>query len=136
MTEFLTRDAILSVNDIATEVVDVPAWGGKVRVRGLTGEERDRFEESMLEGKGKNRQVRLANFRAKLVSLCIVDDKGNRLFSEGDVAALGKKSAAGLGAVCDVAQRLAGLSEEDVEELTANLSSAPGAGSSSSSPES
>lgn len=132
---FLTRDAILNADDIPTEVVDVPQWGGQVRVRGLTGTERDQFEESLLDGKGKNRQVRLANFRAKLVSLCVVDEKGQRLFSETDVAALGKKSAAGLSAVSDVAQRLAGLSEEDVEELTTNLSSTPGAASSSSSPE-
>ena len=52
--------------------------------------------------------------------MSMVDAQGQRLFSEADVAALGKKSAAALGRVYDAAARLAGLSAEDVEELTKN----------------
>jgi hypothetical protein len=128
---YLTRDAILAAADMEADEVHVPQWGGTVRVRALTGEERDAFEEGQLQGKGKNRTVRLANIRAKLVSLCVVDADGKRLFSDADVAALGRKSAAALSAVFDVAARLSGLTEQDVEELAGNFSSTPGAGSSS-----
>jgi hypothetical protein len=128
---YLTRDAILAAADMEAEEVHVPQWGGTVRVRALTGEERDAFEEGQLQGKGKNRTVRLANIRAKLVSLCVVDADGKRLFSDADVAALGRKSAAALSAVFDVAARLSGLTEQDVEELAGNFSSTPGDDSSS-----
>jgi hypothetical protein len=126
----LSRDAILNANDIQSEDVHVPAWDGIVKVRGLTGEQRDAFEEAMIEGRGKNRQVRLTNLRAKLVALCVIDEKGDRMFTDADAAQLGRKSAAALSVLYDVAARLSGLTDEDVEELTANLSSSPGAGSS------
>ncbi len=43
----LTKDDILGADDLATEDVEVPEWGGCVRVRALTGTERDAFEAAM-----------------------------------------------------------------------------------------
>ena len=60
------------------------------------------------------------NFRAKLAAACIVDEEGNRLFSEKDVAALGRKSAAALDRVATAAQRISAMSQEDVDELAGN----------------
>jgi hypothetical protein len=113
----LTRDAILTANDIRTEEVDVPEWGGVVLVRGMTGTERDAFEARVVETHGKTTRVNLVNFRAKFVASVCVDDAGQPLFTEADIAALGKKSAAALQRVFNVAQRLSGLSDEDVDEL-------------------
>ena len=126
----LTRDGILKHKDIATEQVEVPEWGGYVLVRGLTGRERDAFEEKMLERKrGKrSREVNLDNMRAKLTVLSVVDEAGALLFSEGDLDALGNKSAAALSRVFDVAQRLSGLRDEDLEELGEGSSGDPDAG--------
>jgi len=118
--QVLTRAAILAAVDIQTEEVYVPEWGGTVWVRGLTGAERDEFEKGILIERKRGFSVELANFRAKLAAMSMVDAQGQRLFSEADVAALGKKSAAALGRVYDAAARLAGLSAEDVEELTKN----------------
>jgi hypothetical protein len=36
MSEFLTIDQILAANDLPSEVVEVPEWGGKVKVQGLS----------------------------------------------------------------------------------------------------
>lgn len=116
----LTRDAILKATDLPHEDVDVPEWGGTVRVRTLTGAERDQFEASIVELRGKKRKINTANIRAKLVALSVVDEQGNRLFSDADVALLGKKSAAALDRVFAVAQRLSGVTEDDVEELEKN----------------
>jgi hypothetical protein len=117
----LSASEILGADDIVTELVEIPEWKGKVIVRGLTGAERDGFEESLLERRGKNREVRLANLRAKLCALTMVDGNGKRLFSDAQVEALGKKSASALQRVFAVAQRLSGLSDEDVEELAGEL---------------
>ena len=117
----LSRDQILSAVDIVTEDVEVPEWGGTVRVRGLTGTDRDRFEAAMVNvrGKGGNRsqQVNTENFRARLVLASVVDEDGKRMFTERDVKALGEKSAAALDRVMTVALRLSGLPETDAEVL-------------------
>jgi len=75
---------------------------------------------SMIDQKGKNRQNNMANLRARLVALSVVDDKGTRIFTDDDVKALGKKSAKALDRVFSVAQRLNGIGESDVEELAGN----------------
>lgn len=116
----LTRDAILQAQDLPTERVFVEEWGGEVIVRGLTGAERDRFEQSIVETRGKNTRVNLHNIRAKLVALCCVDEDGNRIFRDEDAELLGRKSAVALNKVFEVAQRLSGLRPEDVEELAGN----------------
>lgn len=119
----LTRDAILQAQDLPTEQVHVPEWGGDVLVRALTGAERDRFEQSIVEQRGKNTRMNLQNIRAKLVALTVVDEQGNRIFKDEDVKWLGNKSAAALDRIFEVAQRLSGLRDEDVEELAKNSES-------------
>ncbi|MBX7264921.1 hypothetical protein KIF24_01870 [Micromonospora sp. Llam7] len=121
----LTRDQILAIDDSSSEDVEVPEWGGTVRVKGMTGAERDKFEAASIKGKGKNRDVNLANLRARLVAASVVDEDGQPLFKPYDVENLGRKSAAALGRVYDVAQRLAGLSDEDVDELTEDFPDGP-----------
>ena len=79
---------------------------------------------------GKNTKMDLRNMRAKLVALTVVDDKGKRLFrGDADVNALGRKSAAALQRVFEVAQRLSGLSDEDMEELAKNSDAGQSEGS-------
>lgn len=125
----LSRDAILGASDIPRETVAVPEWGGSVIVQGLTGTERDALEAAMLEQKGKDQRVNLANFRAKLIARSIVDESGTRLFSDADAVQLGRKSAVALQRVFKVAQQLSGLAPDDVEELTAELKGDPSASS-------
>lgn len=121
---YLSRDAILAVDDVQYEDVEVPEWGGRVRVKSLTGKERDALEASMIVGKGKNANVNMSNLRAKLVARAVVDEDGKRLFNDDDIAALGAKSAAALTRVYEVAQRLSGITQEDVDELTKNSETA------------
>lgn len=122
MTKVLSRDEILSVQDMTLECVDVPEWGGSVYVKSLTGAERDAFEASMIsiDGSGK-RKMTLANTRAKLVAKTLCNEEGKRLFSDADIEHLTKKSAAALQRVFEVAQRLSGLTSKDVEDLTGEL---------------
>jgi hypothetical protein len=128
----LTREQILQANDLESRDVAVPEWGGTLRVRVLTGTERDAVEASTLQGKGKSQSVNLSNFRAKLCARAIVDEQGKRLFSDEDIAALGKKSAGALSRVYNVAAELSGISEADVDELIKNSASGQSADSGSS----
>ena len=55
----LSKTAILAAQDLQTEDVEVPEWGGAVRVRSFTGRERDAFEAGMIRGEGRDRKVDL-----------------------------------------------------------------------------
>jgi hypothetical protein len=129
MSKYLGREKILGADDLASEDVAVPEWGGVVRVRCMTGAERDRFEESIVDQRGKKTRVDMGNIRAKLVAATVVDEEGARIFSDRDVEALGKKSAAALNRVFEVAQRLSGITDDDVEELAKNSVGGPSDGS-------
>ena len=129
----LSKTAILAAQDLQTEDVEVPEWGGTVRVRSFTGRERDAFEASMVRGEGRDRKVDLTNMRARLVGLTVIDETGQRLFTDEEVDLLGAKSGAALDRVFAVAQKLNGLSGSDVEELTKNSSGVPSAVSTSAS---
>lgn len=115
----LTADQILGASDSRTETVSVPEWGGDVKVRTLTGRERDSFEASIVSGKAVN----MVNVRAKLVARTLCDDAGKRLFTDAQIEILGDRSARALDRVFAVAQRINGLSQQDVDELAKNSGS-------------
>lgn len=116
----LNRDAILAASDIRTATVSVPEWGGDVLVGSMTGQARDEWEQSLITRKPGKTEANLHNVRARLVAATVVDEAGNRMFSEADIEALGRKSSAALERVCKVAQRLNGLGDSDLEDLKGN----------------
>lgn len=121
MSSYLGRDAIIEMDDRQYDDVEVPEWGGKVRVRGMSGTQRDDYEASIITNNGADRKVNLRNARAKLVARCIVDEDGKTIFTTEDVPALGRKSAVALERVFDAARRLSGMTEGDVERLAENF---------------
>lgn len=127
----LSRDQILSAQDIPTETVSVPEWGGEVIVRGMTGTDRDAFEASVVSMRDGAAKVDMHNMRAKLVATCVIGEDGARMFTDEDVLELGKKSAQAINRVFEVAQRLSGLTKEDVTALGKASASGANAGSGS-----
>lgn len=130
--DLLSLDDILKANDLASETVPVPEWGGAVLVRGLTGEQRDAFEGSFFSGRGKDQKENFDNLRARLVAVSLVQPAGAEPVTPEKVKALGGKSAAALDRVYTVCQRLSGLRPADVAEMVGN--SAPGQSASTTSP--
>lgn len=128
----LSRDQILEAKDLETREVDCPEWGGSVLVRALSGTDRDAYEASLVQIRGKQQVPNLANIRAKLVARAVVDEDGNRLFTDADIKALGQKSAAALGRVFTVAAEMSGLDDKDIEEIEGNSDAAQSGASTSS----
>lgn len=124
-TKLLGRSEILDAVDLQQQDVAVPEWGGTVRIRGLSGAERDQYEAWIISGKGRNRDVNLRQSRAKLVMMCVVDADGKRLFDEADISRLGAKSALAMQRVFDVAAALSGLDEDTLEKIQDDLGNAP-----------
>jgi len=130
-SKILTREDILQAEDILKELVDAHEWGGDVWVQGITGKERGKFEASVILNPGAKQKLNMVDMRATLCSLAIVDEDGKKLFTPVDVKALNEKSAAPLDRIFTVAQRLSGLTEDDVKELAEGLEDNPLEGSAS-----
>ena len=113
----LTKEQILAALDLATEVVNVPAWGGDVSVRTMTGLQKDAFGASLRTADGT---VDLSNYRAKLLVHCLVDEAGSPLFTTDELALLGGKSSAALDAVFEVAERLNSVTPASLEQAEKN----------------
>ena len=109
----LSKDDILGCNDIPTELVEVPEWGGHVKVRGMSAGERDRFDD-MIRTQG------MAALRATMASSGIIDEDGKRLFTDAEVNKLAEKSAEALDRVVEAVSRLSGLTPDDAEYLEKN----------------
>lgn len=99
------------------ERVEVPELGGHVFIRGMSGVERDAWEKTLLVGRGKSQKVNTENVRAKLVARTAVDENRERIFSDEDAQALGALRVDVLTRLFQVAQRMSGVTDEDVEEL-------------------
>jgi hypothetical protein len=127
----LNKKTILEANDVTKKLVKVPEWGGEVYVRSMSGEDRDRFENLIVQSNGKSAKSNLENFRAKLASMTLCDEAGVLLFNEEDVKALSKKSATALQRIFVVAQKLSRIGDNDIEELTRGLQENPLEGSAS-----
>lgn len=121
----LTKEQILGADDLEREEVEVSQWGGSVLVQGLTAKQRGILMDRLIDQRGNGRKLRLADIQVLTCALSIVDADGARMFSDMELSKLASKSSAALQAVFEVAQRLSGLSDEQVEELAKNSEETP-----------
>lgn len=119
MSGLLSKLAILGAADLKHEDLPVPAWGGTVRIRAMTGMERDAFRTSIASEAG----VPVGRFSAALLAATIVDELGVRLFTVDDIEALQAKSAASLDGPAEVAMRLNGLGAKSGPDAAKNSGS-------------
>lgn len=107
--KFLGRSDILAAADLSHEIVEVPEWGGAVRLKTMTGKERHTLQNVV--GKLKD-QEELVEY---LVAASIVDEQGIPIFTFDDVRELGQKSARALNRVFKAAAKLNGMTREAVD---------------------
>lgn len=129
----LSKAEILAASDLRTERVAVPEWAGEVRIRTMTGAQREQFLDHVApdaEGKRAYKQ-----FNAALVCLCAVDEAGRPLFDLADAPALAEKHWRALEQVAEACLALNALRADDLEDAKKNSSADPNDASSSPSPE-
>ena len=95
------------------EGVVIPVWG-------MTARERTNFEKSFTNKTGKTIEERIREFRERLVMTCCRDDAGSVLFTQDDLSAIGSKRADVLERIVNAAQRLSGMTKEDIEDTVKN----------------
>lgn len=138
--KILDRSSILGKQDIPMQLVHVELWGGSVWVRGMDGDQRDRWERSIMQRQSNGKQKwNTRQVRARAVAQAVViapdgyDPEASNedpmtfplMFSDADVTTLTKKSAAALDLIFTVLSKLSGVSDEDMESLTENLDQEP-----------
>lgn len=134
MSELLSKDALWqAAADLPTE--DVPLIDpkgtkvGVVRMRGLTGTETERYQQSVHSGK----QMSFKNAVTRLIVMSAVNEDGKLMFDPRDMLKLGQSPSWMLMQLFEVAGRLSGLSEDDVREMTSDFDDAQSEPSSSDS---
>lgn len=140
----LTRDQILNSKDIETKAVSVPEWGGEVLVRALSLKEANEWRKSMLKPvptvdkkSGKTtidlqfdqQLAEMAN--VWMVSIAVVDESGNRVFSSADIEALSGKSLAPIARIVETVMEISGLNQKAADDAEKNSEPNPSESSSS-----
>jgi len=109
----LSRAAIIGHVDVKTQDVDVPEWGGAVRVRQMTVAERNEFvaRSTATESRG---------VAAWLVASLCVDDAGQPLFSTEDIPELEKKYYRTVDKIAAAILQVNELGTKEVDEAAKN----------------
>jgi hypothetical protein len=123
-------EAILASDDLKKEPVDVP-WpmgGEKLYVRELQARERDDYlTATMKTGEFAWRK----NLTAELLVKVLVNEDGERLFSDSQAEALGAKGTSVMAKLFTVAMRLSGMEVEAAEAIQKDFGLAQSDGSDS-----
>lgn len=104
------REQILAKDDKKRVPVEVPEWGLTVWVQSMSGADRESFDELISKAPHQ--------LWIRSVVMCACDEKGERLFSDADTAALKTRSAAALEHIAKAALAVSGL--QKTEEIAGN----------------
>jgi len=116
----LSRESLLKPVAVPMEEIHIPELDGSVWVKGMTAADRSRFERQFSLASGKRNKRKTQEIRERLIVACVCDEQGNKLFTQEDVGAIGAQSAMIIEKIVDVAQRLCGMANEDVEAMAGN----------------
>jgi len=114
-TDILSQKVVLEV-----KWVSVPEWGGGVWVRELTGIERDRFEASLVKGRGQKRQITLIGSRARLVAMGCIEGPSITDVEDGNAPAPNGATAKMLFTPRDV-KKLSNLGARGIEKVSTEV---------------
>lgn len=110
----LTREAILGAKDRQFVEVEVPEWGGAVRLGSLTGDQ----TIELIDIDAKSRMT-------WLIATTVVDSQGRPVFTPEDMKELGARHPEALRRVWRAALALNKMTPEAAEEQRGNSSGEP-----------
>tara|TARA_R110002012_G_scaffold120651_1_gene270058 strand:+ start:13669 stop:14010 length:342 start_codon:yes stop_codon:yes gene_type:complete len=111
---FLTLDEIKSVDDIKTQTVQVPEWGGELLVKSMSGRLRSNLEQKV------SSNAPHGDVKMMIVTACCVKDDGTPMFSTSDKKWLAEKAAAPLETIFEAACKMSGIGIDAAEEAEGN----------------
>lgn len=118
----MNREQFLKGRELKVVEAEVPEFG-TVRMRELSDSQRVREWELWLRPGEKVNKQRMQDARLKIVSLCAIDDEGNRFLSDEDFPRLREFPAAVIQRLSEVALSLCGMSDDDIGDKLKKTSS-------------
>jgi len=107
--KILTFDEILATSDLSQEVVDIPQWGGKVKIKELTKAARERLSKQATV----NGQVDSDKLQVLMLAECLEEPK----ITVEQAQQLWEKSAAAVDKILFAILEINGLSELAQKEM-------------------
>lgn len=123
---FLSEDEILAPRPLPRREVAVPEWATPAKpkpvvlIQGLSSGDGDKFLASLQRVNGQKVERDTALYSAKLLQLCLVNEKGERLVSEGNILRLAQQDNAVIMRLAGIAQELSGFAPGSVEDAAKN----------------
>jgi len=122
MTETLTRDDILKLDDCKVIELEMPEWDTTVYIRTMSGHERDTLE---MEARRMLKTGNAVDLRARYAAYSLSDPDGKRMFSDLDIPRLAKKSGIALDRIMEASERHNRIGPAAIEEAEKNLEPTP-----------
>lgn len=108
-------DEAVKTQDLPTADIEVPEWGGSVRVRHWTLAERDEFTKRSQDAKQKDKTAEW------LIGLLVINEDGSRWLPEGRFAELNGKNPKAIDAIVGgIIKLMAPVTEEQVSAAEKN----------------
>ena len=125
--KLLSVEDILRASDIKEETVDVPEWGGSVRVRSFTKAQAQSIRErATLQRDTRDKKAGTLDIN-HMELLMFIEGVVEPKFSEGHLLTLKEKSAAAIERVNRAIARLSGMDAQAVAAAEAVFPGEPGA---------
>lgn len=121
-----SKNDILQFSKRRYSFVEIPEIDLKVRIQSLTEREKSRYETDLLSKSGRGvSRTRLMDASRRLVAICAVDNKGERLFTDDNVSTLADIDALVITRIAKECEVHIGMSEGDgIAELVKNSETA------------
>lgn len=122
-----SRDEILGNSNFERRRIYVTGWKRHVWIQELTEDQRERLATILSDTEEKK------HFNARVVSLAVVDEDGNRVFTDADVARLANQPTRAILQVFQAVYDISALTPGAVEKLGKDCAATGDAASSSDS---
>lgn len=124
------KNEFLGIDDAVYENVQVEEWDTWVRIKMMSGLEREAYEGSLFAYRDEilkakeneetsSTEFSIVHMKCLLLIFCIVDDKGNTIFELKDISVLKNKNLNALDKIYNASKKLNAIGvdeEEDVEK--------------------
>jgi hypothetical protein len=117
----LTREQILSNKSFRSKTIEIPEWGGEVRLKAMSGADREAMESVVSEDVGGKLQIKKGvSYMAEMLLRTWCDDDGNLLFKPDEINLIQEKDSVILARIFKVAAEVNGLSGDEEKVIEKN----------------
>ncbi len=110
----LNKHQIFAADDLAEKYVDMPEWGGDVKIKALSVAEQLDYDAFLAKAPSE------MDMAIKLILLGCIDDKNNKLFNEDDADLLKNKKSDSIFKLVSEIIKLNQQRPQDVDNLAKN----------------